>query len=170
LNEIDKSAKFDVKKLLNTAPPLPQEDFPDLDQRVESGKIIRILRLGMHTLWHPVIRAIADRVTMTSLGKTQGVGDGVAAAVGRQRVIEGLRVAESIRKGLERQKLAPARSNRCKIPSVSDMMIPIALPKPVRAPDGHYWNQAAGPVIKLADMPLPANDNFRSDSADRKAA
>ena len=80
-------------------PLLPQVDFPSSDQRVESGKIIRMLRLGMRCFWHPVISAIADHATMASLGKTQGVGDHVAAAVGRTRVIEGLRQAELIRKG-----------------------------------------------------------------------
>jgi hypothetical protein len=102
IEDIDGLAKIDINKLAKLAPPiLSQTDFPSDDQRAESGKIIRILMTGMHTLWHPVIRAIADHATMTSLG--QGKGKGVAAAVGRQRVIEGLRIAESIRKGLARQ-------------------------------------------------------------------
>jgi hypothetical protein len=102
LEEMDKLAKIDVNDLMRDGPPiLPQVDFPSSDQRVESGKIIRMLMLGMRSLWHPVIRAIADHATMKSLG--QGNGKDVAAAVGRQRVIEGLRLAESIRKGLGRQ-------------------------------------------------------------------
>jgi hypothetical protein len=92
LEEIDKLAKIDVNKLMREVPPLPQIDSPDLDQRVESDKIIRMLMVGMRTLWHPVIRAIADRVTMKSLGKSQGVDNDKAASVaGRWRVIEGLR-------------------------------------------------------------------------------
>jgi hypothetical protein len=178
LKEVDKLAKIDVEELLHTAPPLPQVDFPDLDQRVESGKIICMLKLGMHTLWHPVIRAIADRVTMASLGKSQGVGDDKKwSAVGRCRIIEGLRLAESIRKRLERQKLKPARSTaaktaaaRCKIPTVSEMMGPLAAPKAVRAPASGYLNQAAGPVIKRDIKPPHANDNCRFDADAGKAA
>jgi hypothetical protein len=101
LGEIDESAKIDVNDLMREAPPLlPQTDFPSSDQRAESGKIIRILMLGMRSLWHPVIRAIASHADMKSL--SQGKGKDVAAAVGRQRVIEGLRLAESIRRGLGR--------------------------------------------------------------------
>jgi len=156
LKEIDTLAKIDVEELLHTAPPLPQVDFPDLDQRVESGKIIRMLKLGTHTLWHPVIRAIADRVTMASLGKSQGVGDDKKwSAVGRQRVIEGLRLAESIRKRLERQKLKPAAkpTARRRIPSVTEMMGPLAAPKAIRAPAS-----------------VPANDNYRAADAALRAA
>jgi hypothetical protein len=173
LKEVDKLAKIDVEELLHTAPPLPQVDFPDLDQRVESGKIICMLKLGMHTLWHPVIRAIADRVTMASLGKSQGVGADKAATVGRWRVIEGLRLAESIRKRLERQKLTPAAkptAARSKIPTVSEMMGPLAVQKAVRAPASGYLNQAAGPVIKRDVKPLHANDNCRFDAIASKAA
>jgi hypothetical protein len=173
LEEIDKIAKIDVDKLQDKPAPLPQVDFPDLDQRVESGKIIRMLMLGMHTLWHPVIRAIASQATMKSLGRSQGVGDDKAATVGRWRVIEGLRLAESIRRRLERQKLAPARSTtaaRPKIPSVSEMMGPLAVPKAVRAPASGYLNQAAGPVIKRDVKPLHANDNCRAADIVSKAA
>jgi hypothetical protein len=116
LEEIDELAKIDVNKLTREADPLPERvDFPSPIDRAESGKIIRVLKLGMRTLWHPVIRAIADHSTMKSLGKTQGVGDGVAAAVGRCRVIEGLRVAESIRKGIARstERLAVDEAKHC---------------------------------------------------------
>jgi hypothetical protein len=141
LEEIDKPAK-DVD-----VPLLPQTAFPSSDQRAESGKIIRMLILGMRSLWHPVIRAIADHASMKPLGKTQNVGDSVAAAVGRTRVIEGLRLAESIRKGL-------ARSER-RDEVITKEVLGKPLPMPVRPPEGHYWNQAAGPVIKLSDA---AND------------
>ncbi|WP_072817777.1 hypothetical protein [Bradyrhizobium erythrophlei] len=111
LNEIDDRSKIDVSGLIREAPPLlPQTDFPSSDQRAESGQIVRMLKLEMRSLWHPVIRAIAHHATMSSLGKTQGVGDGVAAAVGRQRVIEGLRVAESIRKGRGRPEFVSRRT------------------------------------------------------------
>jgi hypothetical protein len=73
LEEIDKLAKIDVDDLVRKAAPAPQVDFPSSDDREESGKIIRILMVGMHTLWHPIIRAIADHATMKSLGKSQGV-------------------------------------------------------------------------------------------------
>jgi hypothetical protein len=128
----------------------------------------------MRTLWPPLIRAIADRVTMHSLGRSQGVGDDKAATVGRWRVIEALRLAESIRRGLERQKLAPttpARRKRTNVPSVNEMMPPLVA-KPIRtlASSGSYLNQTAGPVIKLSDKPLAANDNHRFDAGALKAA
>jgi hypothetical protein len=169
LNETDRSAKIDVNKLMReTTPPLPQVDSPGPYEREESGKIIRILMARMPTSWHPVISSIADQVTMKSLGKSQGVGDSVAATVGRWRVIEGLRLAESIKKGLERQNRSKIRAEQTpvprsgKVPSVREMMAPLAAPKAVRAPAGHYWSQARGPVIRLSEngRPFPANDNF----------
>lgn len=195
LEEIDMLAKIDVSDLKRNAPPLlPQVDFPSLIDRAESGKIIRMLMVGMRSLWHPVIRAIADHATMTSLG--EGKGKDVAAAVGRQRVIEGLRIAESIRKGLGREErkfsmwqsqvrarqeqvtsVEWRRSGRYKLGSVDEVIsgtlavLPDkSLPLPVRAPPGHYWNLAAGPVIKITDTPLAGNDNFRSDTVALQAA
>jgi hypothetical protein len=184
--EIDDSAKIGVNDLMREGPPvLPQADFPSDDQRVESGKIIRMLMVGMRTLWSPVIRAIASHADMKSL--SQGKGKDVAAAVGRQRVIEGLRLAESIRKGLGRhdrdfsmwQSQIRARQTIVHRPgfSVDDIIkgtlavLPDkSLPKPVRATEGHYLNLAAGPVIKLADKPLAANDNCRIDAVVQMAA
>jgi hypothetical protein len=135
----------------------------------------------MRSLWHPVIRAVVDHATMTSLGKSQNVGDAVAAAVGRTRVIEGLRLAESIRKGLARreqsfsmwQGVIDAKQIRVpvsgmsfsqKLASVDGIIREVlaALPKPVRAPAGHYWNQAAGPIIKL---PVASNDNWEAGAS-----
>jgi hypothetical protein len=152
LKEVDDFAKIDVNDLKREAPPLlPQTDFPGDDQRVESGKIIRMLMLGMRSLWHPVIRAIADHATMTGLGKTQGKGDKVAAAVGRQRVIEGLRIAESIRKRLQqitqRQVIDeasywPARKLEQRRIAVIDGFI------------GQVLTAVAG-----NPLPIPANDN-----------
>jgi hypothetical protein len=170
LDECDELAEIDVNKSARDL--LPERfDFPvDADDRAESGKIIRILMAGMRTLWTPVIRAIADRVTMSSLGRSQGVGDDKAATVGRWRSIEGLRLAESIRRGLERQTLAPtapARRKRTNVQSVNEMPS-VAAPMPVRAPSGHYLNQARGPVIML--KPLAANDNQRFDATASKAA
>jgi hypothetical protein len=176
LEEIDKPAKIDVN-----VPLLPQIDFPSSDQRAESGKIIRMLILGMRSLWHPVERAIADHASMKPLGKTQGVGDHVAAAVGRQRVIEGLRLAVSIRKSLAKQERgfsmwqSQIDARQISIPlsgiATSQKMASVdgiigevlaALPMAVRAPEGHYWNQAAGPVIKLPDA---ANGNWEAEAS-----
>jgi hypothetical protein len=174
--DIDELAKIDINKLALTADPLPERtDFPTVDQRAESIKIVRMLMLGLRTLWHPVKRAIGDHASMTSLGNTQ---NGVAATVGRTRVIEGLRLAESIRKGLKRQahgfsmwqSLIDARQEMVPLSGIaaSQNMASVdaiirevlaALPKPVRAPAGHYLNQAAGPVIKLPDA---ANDNWQA--------
>jgi hypothetical protein len=219
IEDIDKLAKIDINKVALTADPLPEQiDSPGPIERQEAIKILRMLMVGMRSLWHPVIRAIADHATMTSLG--QGKGKGVAAAIGRQRVIEGLRIAESIRKGLSRQErpfsmwqnqirarqiqikkpgLTAARRQAsvdeiikavlvATTPVISMPMIgdyepveiwqdndsdtltrssitPVkSLPMPVRAPVAHYWNQAAGPVIKLPDNPLPANDSFPFDT------
>jgi hypothetical protein len=225
IEDIDALANIDVKKLALTAYPLPEQiDFPSPDERAHASKIVHMLMVGMRSLWHPVIRAIADHATMTSLG--QGKGKGVAAAVGRQRVIEGLRIAESIRKELSRQErsfsmwqnqirarqipiqkpgLTAARRQAsvdeiikavlvATTPLISMPMIgdyepveiwqdndgdtptrcstrPVkSLPMPVRAPIGHYWNQVTGPVIKLPDNPLPANDSFPLDTVALAAA
>jgi hypothetical protein len=185
LEEIDELAAINIDDLAPSL--LPQTDFPSSDQRAESGKIIRILLVGMRTLWPPVIRAIASHADMKSLG--QGKGKDVVAAVGRQRVIEGLRIAESIRKGLKKQPIRKgltrkldfsmwqnqirARQTTVNRPGFSAddtikgtlaVLADKSLPTPVRT-DEHYW-----PVFKLADTPLAANDNIRSDSAARKAA
>ena len=216
LEEIDKLAKIDVDDLKRDAPPLlPQTDFPSSDQRAESGKIIRTLMLGMRTLWPPVIRAIASHADMKSL--SQGKGKDVAAAVGRARVIEGLRLAESIRKGLgrqdrefsmwqsqtrARQEVVPSaewgRSNRFKLGSVEDIITETLaiLPEkslPIQQDndcEGRLWPARWGlavlpniiktaPVVSMPMIvdfdpvktkPLAGNDNFQSDSADRKAA
>jgi hypothetical protein len=193
LNECGKLAKIDVNEIKRNAPPLlPQTYFPSDGQRAESGKIIRMLMMGMRTLWPPVIQAITDHVTMASLAP--GKSKDVAAAVGRQRVIEGLRVAESIKKGLKRQgrrrivskdhsfsiwlHQIRARQTTVSRPgfSVDDTIkgtlavLAESLPTPVRAPPWALLNLPAAPVVKIADMPLPANDNHQSDSADRKAA
>jgi hypothetical protein len=157
LAEVDKTAKIDVNDLMSEAPPLlEQSDFPSSDQRAESGKIIRILMLGMRSLWLPVIRSIADHATMKSLG--QGKGKDVAAAVGRQRVIEGLRLVESIRRELGRkdrkfsmwQSQVRARQIRVDRPgfSVDDTI------------KGTLAILAAGGY--RADKPLHVNDNFHA--------
>src|SRR6202022_27739 len=105
LEEFDKLAKIDVNNLARNADPLAERiDLPGPIERQAAIKVLRMLMLGMRSLWHPVKRSISDHATMKSLGKTQGVGDGVEATVGRTRVIEGLRIAESIRKGLGRQE------------------------------------------------------------------
>jgi hypothetical protein len=221
--ECDELAEIDINKLALTAYPLPEQiNFPGPIERQEAIKILRMLMLGMDSLWHPVIRAIADHATMTSLGQGKK-GKGIAAAVGRQRVIEGLRLAESIRKRLARQdrpfsmwqnqiraRQVPIRKpgltaarrqasvdeiikavliattpvismpmigdyepieirqdNDSDTPTRSSLLVTIpdqSLPMPVRAPPGHYWNLAAGPVIKLPDNRLPVNDNRRVEA------
>ncbi len=181
IEDINGLAKIDINKLAKLAMPiLPLTDFPSDSQRAESGKIIRILMMGMRTLWPPVIRAIAHHATMTSLGR--GQGKGVAATVGRTRVIEGLRIAESIRKGLARQDRGFSvwldkvrakqeslssvdwhrRSNRFKLPPVDDIIRETLalLPRPICAP---VLNVAGRPA-----MQLPANDNVAE--ATREAA
>jgi hypothetical protein len=103
--ECDDLASIDTNKLVLKADPLPVRiDMPGSIERQEAIKIMRMLMVGMRSLWHPVKRAIVDHATMKSLGETQNVGDGVSATVGRTRVIEGLRLAESIRKKLNRQE------------------------------------------------------------------
>ena len=82
LKEIDQSAKFDINKLKDKPAPLPLAEFPGLNERVESGKIIRMLKLGMHTLWHPVIGAIDGRVSMASSRQ-------VARRARRQKMVNG---------------------------------------------------------------------------------
>jgi hypothetical protein len=175
LEEIDELARIDVNDLKREAPPLlPQVDFPSHDQRAESGKIIRMLQVGMRTLWHPVIRAIASHADMKSLG--QGKGKDTAAAVGRQRVIEGLRLAESIRKGLGRkdhvfsmwQSQIRARQTTVHRPGFSvDDIIKGTLG--VLAGNAHL-SQTADPVIKRDVKLLAANDNHRFDAFALRAA
>jgi hypothetical protein len=191
IKDCDELAKTDINKLVRNADPLPERiDLPGPIERQEAIKIVRMLMVGMRSLWHPVKRSITDHATMKSLGKTQNVGDGVAAAVGRARVIEGLRLAESIRKGLTRQERAPfsmwlnqirakqipmqkpgltAARRQASVDAIIKEVLAIlpdkSLPKPVRAPAGHYWNLAAGPVIKLAD-----NDNCRVEAVASNAA
>ena len=190
--ECDKLAKININKLVRNAYPLPERiDLPGPNDRQESIKILRMLMVGMRSLWYPVKRSIVDHATMKSLGKTQNVGDGVAATVGRARVIEGLRLAESIRRGLARQQLSfsmwlnqihakqtrvPSvewRSlNRYKLGSVDEIIREtLAVLADESLPDaGPSWNLAAGPIIKIPDTPLPSNDNSRAASAARKAA
>ncbi len=191
IKDSDELAKIDINDLVRDADPLPERiDLPGPIERQEAIKIVRMLMVGMRSLWHPVKRSITDHATMKSLGKTQNVGDGVAAAVGRARVIEGLRLAESIRKGLTRQERAPfsmwldqirakqipmqkpgltAARRQASVDAIIKEVLAIlpdkSLPKPVRAPAGHYWNQATGPVIKLAD-----NDNCRVEAVASNAA
>jgi hypothetical protein len=183
LEEIDALAKIDVDDLKDNAPPLlPQIDFPSSDQRAESGKIIRMLMVGLRTLWRPVICAIADHATMKSLG--QGKGKDVAAAVGRQRVIEGLLIAESIRKGLGRQEFVVRHTLE---PSYT---VATCLDEIIRGVLARLGGQtlddrrAAWPPYRdwqgsccyidgmrfVPSSPLAGNDNHQSDSADRKAA
>jgi hypothetical protein len=167
LNEIDKLAALDIDDLVREAPPLlPQTDFPDAEQRAESTKIILILMTQMRALWQPVIQAIADHATMKSLG--EGRGKDTAAAIGRQRVIEGLRLAESIRGELRRkerkfsmwQSQVRARQERVNRPGFSvDDTIKGTL---AVLADNAYANQTRGPVFKRADKPLHGNDNFRA--------
>jgi hypothetical protein len=149
-DEIDDAAKINVKKLKGKAGPLSDRiDFPTTIAREESGKIVRILMMRMRTLWRPVIRAIAGHATMKSLAPN--VGDGVAAAVGRQRVIEGLRFAGSIRKEFEWPELG------FKVPSVDAIIqdtLAILARKSLPAPD----------------KPLHANDNDRAVAATLTAA
>jgi hypothetical protein len=177
--ECDESAKIDIDNLAGKADPLSEcIDLPDPIERQTAIKVVRILMMGMRSLWHPVKRAITDHATMKSLGITQNVADGVAATVGRTRVIEGLRLAESIRKGLRRQErdfsmwLSQIRARQTMVhtpglaaarrqASVDEIIREViaVLPMPVRAPTGHYWNLAAGPVIKLPD-----NDDCRAEA------
>lgn len=71
LNECDQIAKIDENKLAREAEPRPvQIDLPGPIDRQESGKIVRMLKLGMRSLWYPVKAAIIDHATMTALGKT----------------------------------------------------------------------------------------------------
>jgi hypothetical protein len=173
LEKCDKLAKIDVNKLARNADPLAERiDLPGPIERQAAIKVLRMLMLGMRSLWHPIKRAIADHSTMKSLGKTQGVGDSVAAAVGRTRVIEGLRIAESIRKGLGRQdrefsvwlnqiraKQTPVHRPGFSVDDIIKGTLAIlpekTLPKPVCDPSG---------------LKLPANDNWRVEAVASNAA
>jgi hypothetical protein len=162
LEEFDKTAKIDVNKLARNADPLAERiDMPGPIERQEAIKILRMLMLGMRSLWHPVKRAISDHATMKSLGKTQNVSDGVAATVGRTRVIEGLRIAEPIRKGLGKIR----QDNDCE-----------ARHWPASARQGQrrymaFFDRLISDVLAgLAETPVPANDNCGVEAVAAKAA
>jgi hypothetical protein len=156
LKELDELGKIDANKLLSECGPRPLRfDFPTAIERAESGAIVGMLQLGMRTLWTPVKRSIADHTEMFRLG--QGARREIAPAVGRQRVIEGLRIADSIRKDIARQK------------------------NPVAVNEASYWPARQGRMAvvdklimsvlnTVADKPLPANDNFRADTIGSEAA
>jgi hypothetical protein len=156
--ECDDSANIDRNKLVLKADPLPKRiDIPGPIERQHAIKIMRMLMVGMRSLWHPVKRAIVDHATMKSLGETQNVGDGVAAAVGRWRVIEGLRVAESIRKGIAR--------------STERLAVDEAKHWPAKRRHMAFLDKFINEVLTtVAAMPLPANDNYRIDAVASNAA
>jgi hypothetical protein len=170
---IDALANIDVKKLALTADPLPEQiDFPSPAERAHASKIVRMLMLGMRSLWRPVIRAIADHATMTSLG--QGKGKDVAAAVGRQRVIEGLRIAESIRKGIARSEQHNAVNEAKHWPARRARILYEASHEPTRQAQQRYvafFDSLVSEVLAgLAETPVPANDNHRVEAATSIAA
>jgi hypothetical protein len=159
--EHDKLTAIDINKLALNANPLPERiDLPKPIDRTESGKIIRMLMLGMRSLWRPVIRAIADHATMKALGKTQNVGDGVAASVGRTRIIEGLRVADSIKKRLARSKERPLVDE--------DRHWPARL---ARQRHMAFMDKFISEILAVvAENPLAANDNCPVEALAREAA
>lgn len=69
--------------------------------RVDTTKILRLLQIGMRALYEPVKHAIVDHTEMWKLGITQGVSRQLAPTAGRQRVVDGLRIAADIRKDVE---------------------------------------------------------------------
>jgi hypothetical protein len=157
-NECDHLAKIDENKLASDADPLPvQIDSPGPIGRQESIKVVRMLMLGMRSLWQPVKAAIVDHSTMTAIGKTRTSN---IAAVGRQRVIEGLRIAESIRKGLSRQdRVFSAWLNQVRAKQTI-----------VNRPGFSVDDIIIGTLTILAAMPLPANDNYQFEDQVRRAA
>lgn len=144
------------------APPKSNRQRPVFDSRLEAvelridaDKTLRMLKAGMRTLWNPVKLAVVDRIELNELGTSDGVGPSGAAAAGRQRVIEGLRIAASIRSEISRHERAlEARyKDRCILDSID-------------------WGTAlAGlAVVGLPPKLLPANDNYRSADAAQRAA
>lgn len=168
LDYVDRSSKIDVVAAARKhASRQPSIDAPDQLDRAEACKIVRMVKLGMHQLWTPMKRALFSNAAMSSLGKIEGANDQSAAAVGRQRVIDGLRIADLIRTALARhdrglslwlsrirRDQVPVVSHRFKVPSVDEILdgtlaVLPEHPKPLRAPAGHYWNQTRGAVMKL---------------------
>jgi len=157
MDERDELAKIDIDNLMRDVGPRPvRVDFPGLYERAEASKIIRMLRLGLRTLWRPVELAVVDHVEMYRLGMTQGARRDTAAGIGRQRVIEGLRIADSIRKGITR----------------SEKQDVVAI-RPLARADGEI--EPVEGLIRdllaaLANRQLPANDNYRADAIANNAA
>lgn len=150
LNELDRVGKVDADKLLRGAGPRhTRVDLPCPDERAESGKIVRMLLVGMRTLWTPVKLAIHDHMEMYRLGISQGVRREPAAAVGRQRVIEGLRIADSIRKGIARGDLRNTHPTTGPLESLDELI---------------------RDILVLLPKPLAANDNFGTDDLAVKVA
>ena len=53
--EFDKSEAIDINRLIGKVSPLPRRtDLPGPIERQEAGKIMRMLMLGMRSLWYPV--------------------------------------------------------------------------------------------------------------------
>lgn len=155
MEEYDEMIEIDVNKLLRDAGPRPlRADLPDLYERVAANKIIRMLRLGLRNLWLPVMLAIVDHTEMYRLGITQGARRDIAPAVGRQRVIEGLRIADSIRKGITRSEKRDA------VDEASHWPARLAQQRHVAFMD-KLINEV---LVAIADKPLPANDNYRADT------
>jgi hypothetical protein len=146
IEERDAMAKIDVNELLrNAGPRPPRVDSPGPEDRADADKALRTLMAGMRSLWSPVKLAIFDHVEMWRLGTTQGARRDVAPAVGRQRVIEGLRLAAAIRRGMAR--------------SAKRDYAPLSV-------DGRIREVLAGLSAKL----LPANDNWPVSDAAKNAA
>ncbi|WP_340672514.1 hypothetical protein [Bradyrhizobium ottawaense] len=174
LEYLDEASKIDaVTAARKRASRQPSLDAPDQLDRAEADKLVRMSILGTRQLWPPVKRAMFHNATMKSLGKSQSTNEQNAPAVGRQRVIEGLRFIDSIRRTLARhdrgfslwlarirRDQVPVISKRFKVPSVDEIIdgtlavLPNFQMLPQKAPLGRYWNQARGAVIKLNDTDL----------------
>jgi hypothetical protein len=122
----------------------------DGECRADADKTIRILMAGMRSVWSPVKLAIIDNVEMWRLGTTQGVGRQMAATAGRQRVIEGLRLAVSIRKDMVRSELT----------GNTDI-----LPLTRAASEIHGFGERECVTEFIQIKRLPANDNSRAKIA-----
>lgn len=147
VEEREAAAKLNVDKLLRDAGPRPiRIDLPSVYDRAKANKIMLMLRLGMRTLWSPVKLAIVDHEEMYRLGLTQGARREIAPAVGRQRIIEGLRIAGAIRMGITRSEKGDATGE--------------ARHWPARERHNAAVDYLIAEVLlAIADKPLPANDN-----------
>lgn len=104
INELDRIAEKNPEPICPAPPPQnrdPLKPFP-VEYRADTLRLIGLLKASLRCLWKPLVQAIRYNRPMGDIGRDTGVAKGVAAAVGRQRVIDGLEMAAGVRRDVAR--------------------------------------------------------------------